>query len=244
MSDDQTTIDHLFGGAVQCAQPSRGYRFSIDSAILAGHLRTRDLIGPLLDLGAGVGVIGCAIAATHGSLRVDCVEVQPELAALCRQNIARNALGDRVSCYARDARVFADEHPGEYGTVVMNPPYFEPGRGRVSATGTRGPARHEMFGTIHELTAAARRLLRHEGTLWVVYPARFFPRLLDALRGSSFALSLMRAVLPRPSEDATTMLIEAVATEKPRELRVAPPLVLRDGDDYSVEAIELLGMHA
>ena len=64
MSQDYT-VDAICRGAVTLAQPRRGYRFNIDSVLLADFTRrivsspVEDLV---VDLGAGCGVVGLLLA--------------------------------------------------------------------------------------------------------------------------------------------------------------------------------------
>src|ERR1700749_5143470 len=56
------TIDTILGGALAIRQPENGYRFRLDSILLArfASVRPRDRV---LELGAGGGVISIVIAA-------------------------------------------------------------------------------------------------------------------------------------------------------------------------------------
>ena len=57
------SLDTILGGALSVVQPRDGYRFSVDSILLArfATARSRDRV---LELGAGCGVISLVIAAT------------------------------------------------------------------------------------------------------------------------------------------------------------------------------------
>jgi hypothetical protein len=83
------TVDTILGGALTIAQPANGYRFSIDSILLArfADIRPRDRV---LELGAGSGVISIAIAATRHPRAVIALELQPALVELIARNAALN----------------------------------------------------------------------------------------------------------------------------------------------------------
>ncbi len=71
----------------------------------------------VLDLGAGSGILAIA-AARLGAHRVDAVEVEPVAAAVCRENVARNGVADRVSVHEGTLETSAAR--GLYDLAVAN----------------------------------------------------------------------------------------------------------------------------
>ncbi len=74
-----------------------------------------------LDLCAGSGCIGIAMAAHNPAWHVDLAEVSPEALALARDNIALHQLGGRVEALRSD--LFAGLAARRYDLIVSNPPY-------------------------------------------------------------------------------------------------------------------------
>src|SRR5262249_3695089 len=89
----ETTDDAFLGGALRILQPKSGYRAGIDALLLAASAGAQ---GQVLDVGAGVGLVGLALARRLVEARVLLVERDPGLAELARSNIERNGLGERV----------------------------------------------------------------------------------------------------------------------------------------------------
>src|SRR5690606_12537368 len=81
-----TSEDLFLGGALTIVQPRIGYRAGMDAVLLAALLDSEPA-GPVLDAGAGVGVVGLSIAARFPKAEVVLVERQPHLAALARRNV-------------------------------------------------------------------------------------------------------------------------------------------------------------
>ncbi len=92
----------------------------------------------VVDLGAGVGAAGLALAARVTGCMVTLVEIDAGLAALAADNVRRNGLADRVRIVTLDvaapARAFtaAGLAPGSVMRVMMNPPFNDPARQRAS----------------------------------------------------------------------------------------------------------------
>src|SRR6266851_4838118 len=96
------TDDAVLGGRLILRQPARGHRVGHDAILLAASTAAHP--GEIaVDLGAGVGAAGLALALRVPGLAVRLVEIDPELAALSAENAARNSLATRVSAHALDA---------------------------------------------------------------------------------------------------------------------------------------------
>lgn len=93
--------DRLLDGRLLLRQPKRGHRAGSDAILLAAAVPALGE-GPLLDIGAGVGTIGLAVALAQPGLRVVLLERDPDIAALAAQNIALNDHADRVSIVTGD----------------------------------------------------------------------------------------------------------------------------------------------
>ncbi len=85
-------------------QPLRGHRFGHDAILLAAA--TAAHAGEhAVDLGAGVGAAGLALARRVEGLDVTLVEIDPALAALAqRERRAQRALGDACAPFVSTSR--------------------------------------------------------------------------------------------------------------------------------------------
>src|SRR5690348_2457623 len=98
---DSTSEDALLGGKLTLRQPLRGHRFGHDAVLLAAATPAR--AGEhAIELGAGVGAAGLALARRVEGLAVTLIELDPSLAALARENAARNSLAGRVRVVCLD----------------------------------------------------------------------------------------------------------------------------------------------
>src|SRR3979490_1411057 len=124
-----------------CARPrrgSRGGRGSGGGGAPAPPWGARGGRGAVGDLGAGVGAAGLALALRVEGTRVTLVEVDAGLAALAAENAQVNGLAARVGSTVLDvaapARAFAAAGlaPESMARVLMNPPFNDPARQRIS----------------------------------------------------------------------------------------------------------------
>ena len=81
----------------------------------------------VLDLCAGSGCVGLAVAAHAPQARVVLGELNDSALKICRQNIRRNGLSARVMPVQADALEKPARSLGEFQCIVSNPPYIPTG---------------------------------------------------------------------------------------------------------------------
>src|SRR4051812_11589044 len=138
----QFTDDAVLDGRLRLRQPARGHRFGHDAILLAAACPA--CAGEqIVDLGAGVGAAGLALAARVDGSLVTLVEIDPQLAALAAENAQRNGLAARVRAVVLDsaapARAFtaAGLQPESVARALMNPPFNDQVRQRTSPDRSR-----------------------------------------------------------------------------------------------------------
>jgi tRNA1(Val) A37 N6-methylase TrmN6 len=226
-----TTDDAVFGGRLRLRQPRRGHRVGHDAILLAAATAAKP--GEhAVDLGAGVGAAGLALAARVDRLRVTLVELDPALVALAGGNAQRNGLGGRVSALNLDvtapARAYAAAglKPGTAERVLMNPPFNDPARQRISPNARRRLAHMAAPEMLAAWASAAARLLRARGVLTLIWRADGLAEVLAALSGAFGGVALM-PVHPKPGAPAIRILVRAVKASR-APLTLYPGLVLND----------------
>ena len=81
----------------------------------------------ILDLCAGSGCVGLALAKHLSGSRVVLGELDEGALRICRQNIRRNDLTGRVVSLQMNALEKPPAHLGEFDAIVSNPPYIPDG---------------------------------------------------------------------------------------------------------------------
>ena len=225
------TEDAALGGRLRLKQPKRGHRVGHDAILLAAAcpLRAGERA---VDLGAGVGAAGLALALRVEGARVTLVEVDAELAALAADNIRVNGLAARVDAVVLDAaapaRAFAAAGlgPESVARILMNPPFNDPAAGRPSPDRRRRLAHVAPDGTLPAWIRTAARLLRPRGTLSMIWRA---DGLVDVLRELSpaFGAATVLPIHPRPGDAAIRVVVRATKASR-APLALLPGLVLND----------------
>ncbi len=234
------TLDDLRLSGMKIMQPGRGYRFSLDSILLANYVNLKKR-ACVADLGTGSGVISLILAARFRGAAITALEVQAELVELASRNVAMNRLEDRIEVLQMDWRR-ARRHlrVGGFDTVVCNPPFRSKGTGRLNPTDQKAIARHEIKGDLGDLLSAAAYLLKSRGHFYMIHLPDRLPEILPLMSRRRLSIKRMRLVHPRLDEEARHVLIHAVK-DAAVSCRVAPPLFIYNPDgSYTNEAKVIL----
>ncbi len=103
----------------------------LDTELLAeqGILKARESGegARVLDLCAGSGCVGLAVAANAPECRVVLAELSEGALRVCKQNVRRNELNARVTCLSVNALEAPNSSLWDFDVIVCNPPYIPTG---------------------------------------------------------------------------------------------------------------------
>lgn len=225
----------LFGGALRCWQPRRGYRFSVDALLLA-MAASRCPGETVLELGTGVGVVLLVLSYEERFSRLVGIELQPSLAAFARENVRLNRLGGRLSIVEGDLRAPPRGVEGiRFDLVVSNPPYYPVPEGHVNPDPQKAIARHEVTCRLADILARIGSTLAADGTAVLVYPASRADTVIETAGEASLAVVEVLPIRSRASYAARRALLwlrrapggDAAAPSPPV---VHPPMDIHDTD--------------
>ncbi len=244
MPAEQFTDDAVLGGRLVLRQPRTGHRVGHDAILLAAATGERSA-GPAVELGAGVGAAGLALARRVAGLSVTLVELVPSLAAFAEHNAAQNGLGGRVRVAVLDVEgpdsEFANKgmQGGSAGCVLMNPPFNDPAVQNVSPDPQRRLAHAGSGDTLAKWVRRAAWLLAPSGVLTLIWRADRLGDVLSAL-DTGFGGIAVLPIHPRPDAAAIRVLVRAVKGSG-APFSLAPGLTLNDANARpTVEAEAIL----
>jgi tRNA1(Val) A37 N6-methylase TrmN6 len=239
-ADPETSEDAILGGRLRIRQPLRGHRVGHDAILLAAATAAHS--GELaVDLGAGVGAAGLALAARVPGLKLALVEIDVGLCALASENARLNRLDDRTVVVAYDvedvdALFAAGLLAGSVDRVLMNPPFHDAQRQNVSPDPRRRLAHVGAPGLLAGWLGTAARLLKLHGVLTLIWRADGLDDVLGTLQAEFGSVTVL-PVHPRSGALPIRVLVRAV--KGGRGARVTcPGLVLNDEAGQPTAAAE------
>jgi tRNA1(Val) A37 N6-methylase TrmN6 len=227
LEPSETTIDDFLGGKLTLRQPREGYRAGPDAVFLAASIPA--VAGEsVLELGCGVGAASLCLNARVAGLDLTGVELQPEYAALAREN----AQGKMDVVTADLAALPLSIRDRQFHHVMANPPYFLQKRRKKSGNVGREVAFTEETPLKVWIDTAAKRL-RPKGLFSLVQDIERLPDVLAntlPVLGSIEVLPMAPRIGRRPSR----FLLRA-RKEGRAEFMMHPVCVLHQGPVHTVD---------
>lgn len=230
------TEDKLFEGDLWIFQPEQGYRFSVDSVLLAHYTSPRS--GErILDLGAGCGIISLILAYRRPMVGITALELQDSLYRLLKHNVEINGYTDRINTIQGDLKEIRKTVPAEsFDLVFSNPPYRPVLSGRQSPAEDVAAARHELRAELTDTVEAAAYAVRNRGRVAFVYPADRLAKLMEAMREKLLEPKRIQTIHPYPGAPARMVLLEAVKYGGEGVSILSPFFIYqKKGGDYTPE---------
>jgi tRNA1(Val) A37 N6-methylase TrmN6 len=198
-----------------------------------------------VDLGAGIGAAGLALAARVPETTVTLVDLDSELAEIAAENIRRNGLMQRARAVVLDVAAPSDAFaaagmgPDSADRVLMNPPFNDAARQNVSPDPDRRAAHVAPPSALAEWVMAAARLLHSAGTLTAIWRADGLADVLRAFEPHFGGIAVL-PVYGREGQPAIRVLVHAAKGSR-APLTLLPGLLLNDaGGKPTAEAEEVL----
>lgn len=228
---DPVTEDSFLGGRLLLRQPEKGHRAGTDAILLAAAAPA-EIAGLVLDVGAGVGAAGLALAKLRPQITFGLIESDPLSAALGRDNVKMNGLGIRGRVYEADVLNAESLRAGglvagSAQLVITNPPFLDPARSRLSTHAGKRAAHAMPQAGPSPLAAwigACMTLLEEGGVFVMIHKPEALIEILTSVSSQAGALTLM-PIQPRAEKPAARILIRARKGSR-TPLVIAPALVL------------------
>jgi tRNA1(Val) A37 N6-methylase TrmN6 len=227
--DPGTSRDGFLGGRLLLRQRRSGHRVGHDAMLLAAATAARSG-DRVVDLGSGIGGAGLALATRVRGIALALVEIDPDLAALARENASANALPAEIAVLdvTGPAETFAAAGlaPDSVDVVLMNPPFNDAARHRPSPDARRASAHVAAATTLEGWVHAARRILKSGGGLTLIWRADEIGEVVAALARGFGSLAIL-PIHGEAGKPAIRILVRAIKGGR-APTQILPGLMLND----------------
>lgn len=155
-------------------QYEQGFKFSLDSILLAEFATIRKNDEQIIDLCTGNAVIPILLCQKYQK-KIIGVEIQEEIFKLAEESVLENNMNDDISLIHDNVLQLENYFPGNnFDVVLCNPPYFKYHHEKfVNDNKIKGIARHEIKISLEQLIEKASFLLKEKGRFYLVHvPSR------------------------------------------------------------------------
>lgn len=145
-----------------------GFKFSLDSILLAEYAKVKDDFN-VLDMCTGNAPVPLIISTTSKCMIV-AFEIQKEISKLAEKSVLENNLDKQISIINDDIKNIGNYFKEEYFDVITcNPPYFKENSSLVNKSDYLSLARHEITINLETIFSLGFKYLKNNGILYMVH---------------------------------------------------------------------------
>ena len=214
------SVDSILSPNIKICQPITGFRFSIDSILLAKFVKNKEFES-ILDIGTGSGVLCAILVNLNKCKKVDAVEVDSDLYECLLKTIKLNKLDDKVNPFNQDIRLFKPKH--FYDMVICNPPYRNKASGRISSNNMLKKAKTNDTLTLEDIMKFCKSYLKYSGYLYLSYKPALLVDLIEVARRYRIEPKRMMFFYPDNNKNSNIVFIECQKMSG-KEIKIEPPV--------------------
>lgn len=225
-------INNVLGfDGIKIVQDSDGFKFSLDSVLLANFVTLNKSTKKIMDIGSGNGIIPILLSLKTKA-HIDGVEIQREGYLNSLESIKLNKM-DNISIFNDDIKEFYKTLESDtYDVVVSNPPYFMGNNHNINEM--KKIARHSLSLDYKDVIVISKKILKNNGFLSIVHRPENLMDILMFMRSNNIEPKKIRFVYPYKGKNANILLVEGAKNGKPG-LKVIDPLYVYENGNYTEE---------
>lgn len=152
-------INNILGfDGMKIVQDTDGFKFSLDSVLLANFVTLNKRINNVMDIGCGNGIISILLSMRTNA-KIIGIEIQNESYLNSLESIKINNLNSQITVYNEDIKEFYKSLESDsFDVVVCNPPYFS--GDNVSKTISKKIARHSFYLDYNDVILISKKYLK------------------------------------------------------------------------------------
>ena len=226
-------INNILGfDGMKIVQDTDGFKFSLDSVLLANFVTLNKRINNVMDIGCGNGIISILLSMRTNA-KIIGIEIQNESYLNSLESIKINNLNSQITVYNEDIKEFYKSLESDsYDVVVCNPPYFS--GDNVSKTISKKIARHSFYLDYNDVILISKKILKNNGIVAIVHRPENLMEILFTMRKNNIEPKKIRFVYPYKGKNANILLVEGMKNGKPG-LKIMDPLYVYENGEYTEE---------
>lgn len=236
LSNDYT-LENLECNGLHLIQYRNGYRFNSDSVLLANFARAkrRDKV---VELCAGSGVISLLMESKYNLTNITCVELQPNMYSILKDNIALN--NSAINAICGDVNDITNYIPyGSCDVVVVNPPYSKVCTNLTSENESVAIARQEIKLNLESLVTNISKILRFGGNAYIIYKSSRLIELINELTRNNLATKHIISIQPNANKKIDSVIVTATKGGAISSLVMENFILLENNGELTEKAKEL-----
>ncbi len=212
----KTVLNDLYDYDMQIYQLEEGFKFSLDSLLLAEFVQPKNSKQIILDLCTGNASVPLVLSSKYKN-KIYGMELQEPIYNLAVKSVKHNhkenqifLINDNIS---NSLNYFSKE---EIDIITCNPPYFKyEDTSIINASSLKAIARHEVKITLKDIIELVSGLLKNNGEFYLVHRSSRLEEIIKIMSSYNLHIKKLVPIYTTSNKEAPLILIKAVKNGKP-----------------------------
>ena len=196
-------------------QYKEGFKFSLDSLLLAEFVEHTGFKKKILDMCTGNAVVPL-VQTTYGFDQIVGFELQREVALLAEKSVSINKLTDKITIVNDDIKNIYNYYEKEsFDVITCNPPYFKVNnKDFINKRDILSIARHEVALKLEEVFDIASKMLKNKGVFYLVHRANRLDEVIVLAHKYNLNVKVLQLLRTKNEEKPTILLVKCIKGSK------------------------------
>lgn len=213
-------LDYLKGTNFSIEQKEGMYHFNSDTVLLGNFIEVHSK-DSVLDIGTNNGALLLYASKATSLCGIDVFE---DVISLCKENLERN--NKQAELFVSKLQDFNHE---PFDVIISNPPFFNTKNESLKNENEHiKAARHEEFLTLAELMQHTDRLLKDNGTFYLVYRPDRLVEVIEEAKRHHLTLSRLQVAYASKEKSAKSICLAFKKNMPSLQLKIERAVYLDD----------------
>ncbi|MBR8464064.1 methyltransferase [Campylobacter sp. faydin G-24] len=215
------------------AQLDNAYRYNSDTLVLydfISKILKPYFKGEVLDVGCGCGILGLLLKRDFNGINLSLLDIQEINLELSRQNANTNSL--EAKFIHADFTKFKSE--SKFDLIISNPPFYHDGVSK-STNEHIAISRYATHLPLRDFIQSVNSNLKPCGEMIFCYDVASLTEIFAILKEFKMTPICIKFIHSKANKDANLVIFH-VKKSSHSKCKIAPPLFMMCGDDFSDEA--------
>lgn len=203
-------------------QSNCAMKIGTDGVLLGAMTKVPETTKSILDIGTGTGLLALMLAQkseAQTNIKIDALEIDKPACEQATENFNQSKWKQTLTAFNCSLQNFKPNQQQLYDLMISNPPFFRFKKNMAITEKHKSSARHDKDLPFEELAHHTSRLLKPQGTFWLILPIQEGNEFIHIARQENLFVSHQILVQPKPAKTPNRMIVCFVKVDSPFELK-------------------------
>lgn len=213
-------------------QLEEGFKFSLDSLLLAEFVNVRNPKEVVVDFCTGNGVVPLVLSSKYSN-KIWGIELQEPIYQVALKSIEINQKTSQITII-NDNVLNSPKYfkPESVDIITCNPPYFKyNGKSLINTSEIKSIARHEITLDLDGIIKMTSSILKNKGELYLVYVTNRLEELMQTLTQNNLHIKKLIPIYTKKGKNCELILIKAVKNSN-AGIKILPAVYIEELETF------------